>query len=231
MNETKTRILVVDDEVAMRRYLKASLTAHDYIVYEAENGVQGIDFVAMKRPDLVILDLGLPDIDGLEVIRRLREWTPIQIIVLSVRDGDIDKISALDLGANDYLTKPFSTGELLARIRVALRPATILESTDAIFSLNRLSIDFARRIVKVSGEEIHLTPIEYKLLLEFVQNAGRVLTHTHLLKAVWGDSYECEPHLLRVNISNLRRKIEENPSRPKLIITEVGVGYRFHQLE
>jgi two-component system, OmpR family, KDP operon response regulator KdpE len=225
MNDIGLRVLVVDDERAIRRYLHAALNAQGYTVYEASGGKEALNMMISDRPDLIILDLGLPDIDGVEVTRQLREWTQIPIIILSVREQESDKIEALDLGADDYLTKPFSSGELMARMRAALRRS--MESTsEPVFEMDNLKVDLARRQVKVGGEEISLTPTEYDLLRVLVQNAGRVLTHRQLLRQVWGSVYESEAHLLRVNMSNLRRKIEPDATRPRYIITEPGVGYR-----
>jgi two-component system KDP operon response regulator KdpE len=225
MNDIGLRVLVVDDERAIRRYLHAALNAQGYIVYEASSGNEALNMVVADRPDLIILDLGLPDIDGVEVTRQLREWTHIPIIILSVREQESDKIAALDAGADDYLTKPFSSGELMARMRVSLR-RSLQTTTEPIFKMDNLNVDLTRRQVKVAGEEISLTPTEYDLLRILVQNAGRVLTHRQLLRQVWGGAYESEAHLLRVNMSNLRRKIEPDPTRPHYIITEPGVGYR-----
>ncbi|HND90614.1 MAG TPA: response regulator [Anaerolineales bacterium] len=219
-----TRILVVDDERPIRRFLKASL-GNEYEVVEAVDGEDAIRVTATEKPDLVILDLGLPDMDGVEVTRRLREWTQIPIIIVSVREQETDKISALDAGADDYLTKPFGAGELMARIRVAMRHASSSE-TQAVFESGDLLVNLSDRIVKVAGEEISLTPNEYDILRALVQHAGRVMTHHQLLRTVWGNAYENEAHLLRVNMSNLRRKIEADPARPRHIITEPGVGYR-----
>ncbi|MCI0475516.1 MAG: response regulator [Anaerolineales bacterium] len=225
MSEINLRVLVVDDEPAIRRFLRASLTAHGNEVYEAATGQDALSAVVAHRPDLIILDLGLPDLDGVEVTRRLREWTHIPIIILSVRERETDKVAALDAGADDYLTKPFGVGELLARMRAALRH-TIQPAMASAFTTGELTIDLERRIVTVSGNEIQLTPTEYDLLRVLVTNAGKVLTHHQLLRAVWGVAYEQELHMLRVNISNLRHKIEADPTRPRYIITEPGVGYR-----
>ena len=225
MNENGLRVLVVDDERAIRRYLHAALNADGYTVYEASGGKEALNMVVANRPDLIILDLGLPDLDGVEVTRQLREWTSIPIIILSVREQESDKINALDAGADDYLTKPFSSGELLARMRAAVRHTT-QNTPDFIFVFDKLHVDLTRRLVKVGDEVISLTPTEYDLLRILVQNAGKVITHRHLLRQVWGDAYETEAHLLRVNMSNLRRKIEPDPTRPHYIITEPGVGYR-----
>ncbi len=218
-------VLVVDDERAIRRYLHAALNAQGYTVYDASNGQEAMNAVVTDKPDLVILDLGLPDLDGVEVTRRLREWTQMPIIILSVREQEEDKIAALDAGADDYLTKPFSSGELMARIRVAMR-RSLRSASEPVFESDGLKVDLARRKVTANGQEVSLTPTEYELLRVLVQNAGRVITHRQLLKQVWGLAYEAEAHILRVNMSNLRRKIEPDPTRPHYILTEPGVGYR-----
>jgi two-component system, OmpR family, KDP operon response regulator KdpE len=225
MSEPGVRVLVVDDERPIRRFLQVSLSAHGCTVFEAATGQEALAAVATDRPDVVILDLGLPDIDGIEVTRQLREWTQIPIIILSVREHEADKIAALDAGADDYLTKPFGVGELLARLRVALRHAT-QPAGESTFATGDLTVDLVRRVVTVGGHEIQLTPTEYDLLRVLVTNAGKVLTHRQLLRQVWGVGYEAETHLLRVNMSNLRRKIEPEPTRPVYVITEPGVGYR-----
>ncbi len=218
-------VLVIDDEVQIRRFLKISLEASGYAIHEAGTGKEGIFIAAKVRPDLVILDLGLPDLDGVEVVRQLREWTHTPIIILSVRDADLDKVAALDAGADDYLTKPFSTEELLARLRVALRHAQP-EPDLRTFTAGDLHVDLTRRLVTVRGEPVKLTPTEYALLRLMVQHAGRVLTHRQLLKEVWGPAYIDETHYLRVYFAQLRQKLEANPALPKLLITEPGVGYR-----
>jgi two-component system, OmpR family, KDP operon response regulator KdpE len=228
VNAPGIRVLVVDDERAIRRFLQTSLTAHGFEVSEAVSGEEALAAVGARRPDLVILDLGLPDMDGIEVVRRLREWTHIPIIILSVREAEEDKIAALDTGADDYLTKPFSVGELLARVRAALRRATP-EAATAVLTSGDLTVDLEHRIVTVGGQEVQLTPTEYDLLRALAVHAGKVLTHNQLLRQVWGPAYERETHLLRVNISNLRRKIEQHPERPRHIVTEPGVGYRLRQ--
>ena len=219
------RVLVVDDERSIRRYLRAALSAQEYSIIEASSGEEALRAAALERPDVVILDLGLPDIDGVEVTRRLREWSEVPIIILSVRENELDKIAALDAGADDYLTKPFSTGELLARIRVVLRRQARPEN-EPIIQVKQLKIDLARRLVSVANSEIALTPTEYDILRLLALNAGKVLTHRQLLHKIWGQAYEDELHLLRVNVSNLRRKIEPDPTRPTFIQTEAGVGYR-----
>lgn len=228
MNDPSLRILVVDDERAIRRFLKVSLGSQ-HTVFEAANGEEALQVVTIERPDLVILDLGLPDMDGAEVTRRLREWTQIPIIVISVREREDDKIAALDAGADDYLTKPFGIGELMARIRAAVRRSAQPES-EPVFQIEELTVDIARRLVTVRGAAVILTPTEYDILRTLIQHAGKVLTHRQLLRAVWGTVYENETHLLRVNVSNLRRKIEVDASRPQYILTEPGVGYRLKSL-
>jgi len=222
------RILVVDDEQAIRRFLRVTLDAQGYQVYEAENGKEALDAVPACRPDAMILDLGLPDMEGHAVIRRLREWSSVPIIVLSVREHETEKIAALDAGADDYLTKPFAAGELMARLRAAVRRAAHT-GNEPVYEVGDLRIDLGRRLVTLAGQQIALTPTEYELLRVLAQHGGRVLTHHQLLRQVWGASYEPETHLLRVNISNLRRKLEADPSRPRHIITEPGVGYRLRQ--
>jgi two-component system, OmpR family, KDP operon response regulator KdpE len=220
-----SHILIVDDERAIRRFLYTALTAQGYSIVEAETGQQAINAVVQSTPDLIILDLGLPDISGIEVTRRLREWTQTPIIILSVRDGEQDKITALDAGADDYLTKPFGIGELMARIRAALRH-TLPNQSNMVFKTGDLEVDLSSRIVKQGGAEVQLTPTEYDLLRILVNYAGKVLTHNQLLKEVRGNSYQDESHLLRVHMSNLRRKLEPNPNLPRYIVTEPGVGYR-----
>ena len=219
------QVLIVDDELQIRRFLRVSLEANGYSVHETDAGHDAIVKMAQLRPDLVILDMGLPDMDGLEVLRRIREWTKTPVIILSVRDNDRDKIAALDAGADDYLTKPFSTEELLARMRVAQRHAQPQEQ-EAIFTAGNVQVDFARRIVTRNGEPVKLTPTEYALLRLLIQHAGRVLTHRQILKEVWGPEYVDELHYLRVYFAQLRQKLEDDPTLPKLILTEPGVGYR-----
>lgn len=225
MTPTGPQVIVVDDELHIRRFLRISLTGGGYIVHEAADGESAIQKVAQVRPDIVILDMGLPDMDGLEVLRRLREWTKVPVIILSVRDADDDKVAALDAGADDYLTKPFSTEELMARLRVAMRHAT--PAADAPrFAVGAVQVDLARRLVTVNGETVKLTPTEYALLRLMVQHAGKVLTHRQILREVWGREYENETHYLRVYFAQLRQKLEANPTRPTLILTEPGIGYR-----
>jgi two-component system KDP operon response regulator KdpE len=219
------RVLVVDDELQIRRFLRISLEANGYRVYETDNGQDAVVETARLRPDVVILDLGLPDMDGMDVLSRLRKWTKTPVIVLSVRDADRDKIAALDAGADDYLTKPFSVDELMARMRVAVRHAQP-ESRAVMFTCGNLEVDLARRLVMKNGEPVKLTPTEYALLRLLIQYAGKVLTHRQILKEVWGPEYTNETHYLRVYFAQLRQKIEDDPALPKILITEPGVGYR-----
>ena len=220
------RILVVDDEHGIRKFLRTSLITEGYELFEAATGGEALQAVPVSRPDVIVLDLGLPDLDGIDVTRMLREWTDIPILILSVRDQESEKVAALDAGADDYLTKPFGVAELLARIRAALRRANKPENT-VLFQTGDLSVDLVKRIVQVRDRKIQLTPTEYDLLKALVRHPDRVLTHRHLIHEVWGGTfYENEGHLLRVNVSNLRRKLEADPSRPHHIVTEPGVGYR-----
>jgi two-component system KDP operon response regulator KdpE len=218
-------VLIVDDELPIRRFLRISLETNNYRVYEAENGTEALAKAAQVRPEVVILDMNLPDMEGVEVLRRLREWTTTPVIILSVRDADRDKVAALDAGADDYLTKPFSTDELLARVRVARRHAQPA-SAEPVLTFGDVQIDLARRIVTRGGEPVKLTPTEYALLRLLAQHAGRVLTHKQILKEVWGPQYADETHYLRVYFAQLRQKLEDNPALPRLIVTEPGVGYR-----
>jgi two-component system KDP operon response regulator KdpE len=223
------RVLVIDDEPEIRRAMRGGLAGAHYAVEGVATGREGLDAAAGWHPDVVILDLALPDGDGLNVLRALRSWSAVPVIVLSVRGGDEDKIRALDLGADDYLTKPFSMGELLARVRVALRHAAHAgggEGTNARFQVDGLVIDFERRRVSIDEAEVHLTPTEYAVLTYLAMHAGKVVTHRTLLRAVWGPQYESEAHYLRVFIGQLRRKIEPDPGRPHYLITDPGVGYR-----
>ncbi len=220
------RVLVIDDEQGIRRFLRTSLSTQGYEMYEASTGQEGLQSVPIVRPDLIILDYGLPDLDGVDVTRSLREWTQTPILILSVREQESDKVAALDAGADDYLIKPFGLAELLARIRAALRRTTHSE-TGAVFATGGLHVDLARRRVHASDEKIQLTPTEYDLLKVLIRHADRVLTHRQVIREVWGGAcYENAMHLLRVNVSNLRRKLEPDPARPRYIVTEPGVGYR-----
>jgi len=222
------RILVIDDEAPIRRYLRTTLEAQGYLLLEAATAAEGEVLAASHRPEVILLDLGLPDRDGIELARRLREFCPSPIIVISARGQEEDKIQALDAGADDYLTKPFGTGELMARIRVAMRHG--LRDRDqpeeAVFELGTWRVDLLRREVSRSGEIVHLTPNEYRLLTTLIRHAGMVLTHRQLLKAVWGGAAGAQPHYLRVYMAQLRQKLEVEPARPRHLITEPGVGYR-----
>ena len=232
MSEEKTslpRILVVDDEAAIRRFLQTVLKAEEFSLHLAENGHAALAAAVKVRPDLILLDLGLPDLDGIEVIRMIREWSRTPIIVLSVREREEDKVKALDAGADDYLTKPFGIGELMARIRAALRRAAEQQAPEPLYVSGDLAVDLSLRRVTVRGGEVALTPTEYDLLRLLATHAGRVLTHGQILRQIWGVAYLEQPHVLRVNISNLRHKIEADPSRPRHIITEPGVGYRLKE--
>jgi len=220
-------VLVIEDEPPIRRFLRPSLASQGYRVVEAETGEDGLLQAATRQPDLVVLDLGLPDLDGIEVIRRLREWATVPIIVLSARGGESDKVAALDAGADDYVAKPFAVGELLARARVALRhSAQGREPGESTFTLRHLRVDLGRRRVWLGDVEVRLTPIEYRLLAVLVRHAGKVLTHRQLLQEVWGPGQVEQTHYLRVYMANLRRKLEADSARPQLLRTEPGVGYR-----
>ncbi len=221
-------VVVIEDEPQMRRFLRATLVSLGYRLYEAGTGRDGLAEAATRQPDLIILDLGLPDLDGLEIIQRVREWTTVPIIVLSARDEEDDKIKALDLGANDYVSKPFGVGELLARMRASLRHAALAsqQRSEPVFVLGPLQVDLMRRRVSVGGTDVHLTPIEYKLLTTLVRHAGNVVTHRQLLREVWGPHHEDQANYLRVFMLQLRRKIEADPARPVYLRTEAGVGYR-----
>jgi len=221
------KILIVDDEAAIRRLLKVSLKSQEYIIIEASGGKEGIEQAAMSHPDLIILDLGLPDMDGLKVLKSIREWSQVPIIILTVRDSEIDKVALLDAGANDYVTKPFGVPELLARVRVALRLSQSVDD-EAILKSGPLEIDFAAHVVKLNDEEIRLTDTEYRLLSLLAKNAGKLLTQRQLLKEVWGISAIEHTHYLRIYVAQLRHKLERDPSRPQMIITEPGVGYRMN---
>jgi len=221
-------VVLIEDEPQIRRFLRAALTGHGYRLFEAGSGEDGLIEAATRQPDLVILDLGLPDLDGLGVLARLREWTSVPVIVLSARGQERDKIAALDGGADDYVSKPFSVGELLARMRAALRRRDqVGEGAGATtFVVGDLSVDLARRHVLVGDKEIHLTPIEYKLLTTLIRHAGKVLTHRQLLKEVWGPAHTEDSQNLRFYVAQLRRKLEAVPARPRYLLTEPGVGYR-----
>jgi two-component system KDP operon response regulator KdpE len=226
----KPTVLVVDDELQIRRLVRVCLEANGYRVLEAATGQEGITEAAQRKPDVVLLDLGLPDMDGVTVLKRLREWSRVPVVVLSVRDREEDKIAALDNGADDYVTKPFGTGELLARLRVAQRHAAPAPEV-SIYRSGTLEVDLTARLVKVEDKEVKLTATEYALLRLFVQHAGKVLTHHQILREVWGPTYIEQTHYLRVYIAHLREKLEAQPSRPTLLLTEPGIGYRLAEKE
>ncbi len=228
MTDPKALVLLIEDEPQMRKFVRISLTSHDYRVIEAATAAEGIQQAAAYTPDLILLDLGLPDMDGLEVTTRLREWSAVPILVISARGQEDSKVKALDQGADDYLTKPFGSEELMARIRVALRhaagardvPTTVVQIGDNV------RVDLIKRLVLVDGEEVHLTPIEYKLLAALLKHAGMVMTHRHLLDQVWGPGHAHQMQYLRVYMTQLRHKLEREPARPKYLVTETGIGYR-----
>ena len=225
---TGAKILIIDDEPQIRRFLKASLGAHDYDVVEASDGKSAVKACTVESPDLVILDLGLPDIDGLEVISQIREWSKVPIIVLSIRSDESDKVDALDRGANDYVTKPFGMAELMARMRVTLRQAAGSESADdPVIRAANLEVDLSKRLVSLNGSPVRLSRKEYNLLRILVSHPNKVISHQQILTEVWGPGYVEETQYLRVYIGHLRQKLEADPANPKLFITEPGVGYRF----
>lgn len=228
MTETRPVVLIVDDEPQMRKFVRITLVANGYGVIEASTAAEGIQQAASHTPDLVLLDLGLPDADGSEVIRRLREWSTVPVIVISARGKEESKVLALDQGADDYVTKPFGAAELMARVRVALRHAARIAGTpESVVEIGKgIRVDLVRRVVEVQGQEVHLTPIEYKLLTLLVKHAGMVLTHKQLLEQVWGPGHSHQMQYLRVYMTQLRHKLEQEPARPKYFVTEPGVGYR-----
>jgi two-component system, OmpR family, KDP operon response regulator KdpE len=228
VSNPETRILIVDDEESIRRFLRVTLSAQQYKVFEASSGQEASDSALQHKPDVIILDLGLPDMDGVDVIRLVRQWTQTPIVVLSIRGSEKDKIAALDAGADDFLTKPFSTGELLARLRAATRRSNRTQD-QPIYISEELEVDIAHRIVKLFGNIVQLTLTEYSMLRLLIVNAGRVVTQRQLLIEACGTGYKQDFHILHVNMSNLRHKIEPDPSRPKHILTEVGVGYRLKE--
>lgn len=227
MEPNNHHILIIEDELPIRRFLKASLSDEGYRITEATSAKEGLRFASSQPPDMIILDLGLPDMDGQEVLQRLREWCSAPIIVLSARDQEQQKIAALDHGADDYVTKPFGVGELLARIRTAMRHSLRSGTESTVFTTGDLKVDLSARMVYRKGEEVHLTPLEYKLLVTMIRHVGKVLTHRFLLREVWGPQDSQENHYLRVFVASLRRKLETDSTRPRHILTEQGVGYRF----
>lgn len=226
MSSAPAKILVIEDDPQIRKFLTITLTAHDYTVIAVESGKEGIRLATSVKPDAMLLDLGLPDLDGTEVIRSVRAWSKLPIIVLSVRDGEAEKIKAFDLGANDYVTKPFGAGELLARLRAALRNAIIAEAEDTVVALGDLQIDLLQRQVTLRGERIKLSPKEFSLLKVLALNAGKLLTHHYLMRQVWGEAYGADNQYLRIYIAQLRQKLEQDPARDQFIVNEPGIGYR-----
>lgn len=228
MNPAPVHVTLIEDERQIRRFLRMTLEAEGIAVCEAETGRQGLVEIGARQPDLVILDLGLPDMDGIEVIQELRTWSAVPILVLSARSGESQKVSALDAGADDYLTKPFGNSELMARIRVHLRkrPTGAADASSPVFQFGDVTVDFLHRRVSRSDETVHLTPIEYKLLATLIRHAGKVMTHTQLLREVWGTGHAERSHYLRIYMGHLRQKLEADPARPAHIVTETGVGYR-----
>lgn len=224
----KPKLLVIDDELAIRKFLRASIDPGEYELAEAENGQTGIRMVATESPDLILLDLGLPDLDGVDVTRRIREWSQVPIIILSARGDEMNKVEALDAGANDYLTKPFGLAELFARIRAALRLSRTAPD-EVVVTVGALTIDLSAHLVRKSGVEIHLTKTEFRLLAHLARNLGKVMTHRQLLTEVWGPEYADELHYLRVYTQQIRVKIEDDPAQPRLLMTETGIGYRLKE--
>ena len=221
----KNRVLIVDDEISIRRFLTTTLTAHGYEIYEVSTGEEALFSIRQNKFDLIILDLGLPEMDGIQVTQKVREFSEVPIIILSVMDNEKHKVKALDAGADDYLTKPFSMDELLARIRVALRHSG-QPAEQLVVAIGKILVDLGRGLVTADGQEIPLTPTEYELLKILVQNSGKVITHTQFLQKLWGKNYQMDNHILRVNVSNLRKKLEKDPAQPEYILTDPGVGYR-----
>ncbi|GAB6139770.1 two-component system response regulator KdpE [Methylosoma difficile] len=229
MTQHKTTIVLIEDDPQITRFLRTSLGAQGFQLFTAETGERGLVEIGLRKPDLLILDLGLPQMDGIAVIKQLREWSALPVIVLSARSQENDKVLALDSGADDYLTKPFSIGELLARIRVSLRHAAQVQGEDgagSVFSVGDLRVDLARRRVHLNAEEVHLTPIEYRLLATLIHHAGKVVTHRQLLLQVWGPAYVEHAHYVRIYMGQLRQKLEHDAAHPRYLLTEAGIGYR-----
>lgn len=222
---TKIKILLIEDDKSISRFITTSLEANGYKVTIAQDGKEGLSLAASFCPDVILLDLGLPDIDGLQVLKQLRTWSHIPVIVISARSKEQEKVDALDLGADDYITKPFGTGELMARIRTCMRHRHA-SAPDHIYKAQDLEINFEKRLVRLEGKEIHLTQIEYQLLTLLAENSGRVLTYSFIMNAIWGPYMDNNNQILRVNMANIRRKIEKNPAQPQYVFTEIGIGYR-----
>lgn len=229
MNAPQHKILVIEDDSQIRKFLTITLTSHDYAVIPAENGKAGVRLAASVRPDAILLDLGLPDIDGMDVIQKVREWSKLPIIILSARNREEEKIKAFDLGANDYVTKPFGTGELLARIRACLRDAIVARAEDTDIRIGDLHVDFLKRVVTLRGERVKLSPKEFSLLKVLAINAGKLLTHKFLMKEVWGEAHGDDNQYLRIYVAQLRQKLEIDPARDQFIVNEPGIGYRLEE--
>jgi two-component system KDP operon response regulator KdpE len=227
--DTNKKILVIEDEPEIRRFLRISLAEQGFVVLTTGEGIEGQELAARENPEVIILDLGLPDVDGMEVLRKIREWSNVPIVIVSARDQEGQKVAALDMGADDYLTKPFGVQELFARIRAALRKVADLPKSDAEVTIGKLRVDLSKRQVFVDGKLVHLSPIEYSLLHELIKGRGAIITQQALLRTVWGLGQAKKTHYLRIYMSNLRKKLEEDPTRPSYIITEPGVGYRLQQ--
>ena len=226
----REKILIVEDEKSIAHFISTILTANGYEAMRASTGAEAMSMISSHCPDLVILDLGLPDMDGLEVLQKLRSWSDVPVIIISARTKEQEKVSALDLGADDYITKPFGTGELMARIRTSLRHSHSLAPGHMYKALD-LEIDFEKRLIRLRGEEVHLTQIEYQLLTLLAENSGRVLTYSYIMNAIWGPYMDNNNQILRVNMANIRRKLEQNPAQPQYVFTEIGVGYRMRENE
>ena len=228
--EVRDRILIIEDDRSIRKFFRTILEANRYDVISADTGEEGYSLITSQCPDLVILDLGLPDIDGMEILSRLRKWSGMPVVVISARSHEKDKVEALDLGADDYITKPFGTGELMARIRTSLRHSHA-QTPGHVYKALDLEIDFEKRLIRLRGEEVHLTQIEYQLLTLLAENSGRVLTYSYIMNAIWGPYMDNNNQILRVNMANIRRKLEQNPAQPQYVFTEIGVGYRMRENE
>ena len=226
----REKILVIEDEKSIAHFISTILTANGYEAMRAASGAEAMSMISSHCPDLVILDLGLPDMDGLEVLQKLRSWSDVPVIIISARTKEQEKVSALDLGADDYITKPFGTGELMARIRTSLRHSHA-QTPGHVYKALDLEIDFEKRLIRLRGEEVHLTQIEYQLLTLLAENSGRVLTYSYIMNAIWGPYMDNNNQILRVNMANIRRKLEQNPAQPQYVFTEIGVGYRMRENE
>ena len=227
---TKANIIIIEDEKNICSFIEHILEPQGYRVISANTGKEGLQYITSEHPDVILLDLGLPDMDGLEVLQKLRSWSDVPVIIISARTKEQEKVSALDLGADDYITKPFGTGELMARIRTSLRHSHA-QTPGHVYKALDLEIDFEKRLIRLRGEEVHLTQIEYQLLTLLAENSGRVLTYSYIMNAIWGPYMDNNNQILRVNMANIRRKLEQNPAQPQYVFTEIGVGYRMRENE